>query len=52
MSNNNDASSLSRFIHRRLLGNPDIAAEYSHASVPGLFKPGNAFNNVIYCDES
>eukprot|EP00795_Rhopilema_esculentum_P010190 gene10190-18862_t len=31
---------LSRFIHRRLLGNPDIAEEYSHPSVPGLFKPG------------
>eukprot|EP00794_Sanderia_malayensis_P015899 gene15899-17499_t len=40
MQSNNDVASLAKFIQRRLLANPDIAAEYSHPSVPGLFKPG------------
>ncbi|ELT97378.1 hypothetical protein CAPTEDRAFT_220529 [Capitella teleta] len=40
LHNNADVMSLSRFIVTRLLSDPDIEAEYSHPSVPHLFKEG------------
>lgn len=41
---NTDIVSLSRFILSRLLGNPDIAAEYAHPTVRHLYKQGMAFS--------
>ncbi|PIK43592.1 putative abnormal spindle-like microcephaly-associated protein-like isoform X1 [Apostichopus japonicus] len=40
IEDNSDVIGLSRFIVTRLLGNPDIAEQYSHPTVPGLFGPG------------
>ncbi|ESO92879.1 hypothetical protein LOTGIDRAFT_232956 [Lottia gigantea] len=42
LQSNNDVIGLSRFILYRLLSNPDIAAEYAHASVPHLYRDGYA----------
>ena len=37
---NTDVYGLSRFILTRLLQNPDIAQQYSHPTVPHLYRPG------------
>lgn len=40
IQNNGDVIGLSRFIITRILGNPDIACEFSHPSVPHLYRDG------------
>ncbi|CAH1785861.1 unnamed protein product, partial [Owenia fusiformis] len=40
VQNNSDVIGISRFIVTRLLSNPDIAAQYSHPTVPNLYKDG------------
>ncbi|VDI49418.1 abnormal spindle-like microcephaly-associated protein [Mytilus galloprovincialis] len=42
IQNNGDVIGLSRFIITRVLGNPDIACEFSHPSVPHLYSHGYA----------
>jgi hypothetical protein len=44
---NGDVIGLSRFIITRLLGNPDIACEFSHPSVPHLYKDGNVIISPV-----
>lgn len=41
LESNSDALGLALFILQRLLWNPDIAAEFSHATVPHLYRNGN-----------
>ncbi|KAG1659256.1 Abnormal spindle-like microcephaly-associated [Nymphon striatum] len=40
LSSNNDVLGMSRFIVRRVLNNPHLAAQYAHPSVPYLYRPG------------
>lgn len=40
LQSNSDVIGLSRYILCRLLGNPDIAQEYAHPSVPHLYRDG------------
>ncbi|KAL3871776.1 hypothetical protein ACJMK2_039754 [Sinanodonta woodiana] len=40
LQSNSDVFGLSRFIVTRLIGNPDIAEEYSHPTVPHLYRDG------------
>ena len=40
LQGNTDVVGLSRFVLTRLLGNPDIAAQYAHPTVPHLYGPG------------
>ncbi|KAK3591436.1 hypothetical protein CHS0354_033435 [Potamilus streckersoni] len=40
LQSNSDVYGLSRFIVTRLIGNPDIAEEYSHPTVPHLYRDG------------
>ncbi|XP_038063476.1 abnormal spindle-like microcephaly-associated protein homolog [Patiria miniata] len=40
IQSNTDVVGLSRFVITRLLGNPDIAAQYAHPTVPHLYGPG------------
>jgi abnormal spindle-like microcephaly-associated protein len=40
LHSNTDIIGLSRFIVTRLLGNPDIAAEFAHPSVRYVYRPG------------
>ena len=47
IQNNGDVIGLSRFIITRLLGNPDIACEFSHPSVPHLYKDGNVIISPV-----
>ena len=47
IQNNGDVIGLSRFIITRLLGNPDIACEFSHPSVPHLYKDGNSIISPV-----
>ncbi|XP_063422495.1 abnormal spindle-like microcephaly-associated protein homolog [Mytilus trossulus] len=42
IQNNGDVIGLSRFIITRVLGNPDVACEFSHPSVPHLYSRGYA----------
>ncbi|XP_046339131.2 abnormal spindle-like microcephaly-associated protein homolog isoform X2 [Haliotis rufescens] len=42
LQSNSDVIGLSRYILCRLLGNPDIAQEYAHPSVPHLYRDGYA----------
>ncbi|KAM6962532.1 abnormal spindle-like microcephaly-associated protein [Aplochiton taeniatus] len=41
LESNSDVMGLALFILRRLLWNPDLAAEYRHANVPHLYKDGH-----------
>lgn len=41
LESNSDVMGLAMFILRRLLWNPDIAAEFRHAKVPNLYKDGH-----------
>uniref|UniRef100_A0A6Q2YII2 Calponin-homology (CH) domain-containing protein n=1 Tax=Esox lucius TaxID=8010 RepID=A0A6Q2YII2_ESOLU len=41
LENNNDVMGLAMFILKRLLWNPDIAAEFRHPKVPLLYKDGH-----------
>ena len=41
LESNSDIMGLAMFILRRLLWNPDIAAQFRHAKVPNLYKDGN-----------
>lgn len=57
LESNNDVLGLAIFILHRLLWNPDIAAEFRHATVPHLYKDGNSrfptfqvkFNSLYKC---
>ena len=40
MQANSDVMGLGRFIVNRVLGNPDIAAKYTHPTVPHLYTKG------------
>ena len=40
IQSNNDVAGLTRFLTDRLLGNPDIANEFAHPQVPGLYREG------------
>ncbi|XP_013394208.1 abnormal spindle-like microcephaly-associated protein homolog [Lingula anatina] len=40
LQSNHDVLGMSRFILTRLLGNPEIAAKYSHPTVPHLYRDG------------
>ncbi|XP_067661837.1 abnormal spindle-like microcephaly-associated protein homolog [Haliotis asinina] len=42
LQSNSDVIGLSRYVLCRLLGNPDIAQEYAHPSVPHLYRDGYA----------
>ncbi|KAK7095184.1 hypothetical protein V1264_006629 [Littorina saxatilis] len=42
VQSNNDVIGMSRFILTRLLTNPDISAQFSHATVPHLYHDGYA----------
>ncbi|XP_071499348.1 abnormal spindle-like microcephaly-associated protein homolog [Diadema antillarum] len=42
IQDNSDVYGISRFVVTRLLGNPDIAADYAHPTVPNLFGEGYA----------
>ncbi|XP_036834643.1 abnormal spindle-like microcephaly-associated protein isoform X3 [Oncorhynchus mykiss] len=41
LESNSDVMGLAMFILKRLLWNPDIAAEFRHAKVPNLYKDGH-----------
>ncbi|XP_067086593.1 abnormal spindle-like microcephaly-associated protein [Osmerus mordax] len=41
LESNSDVMGLAMFILRRLLWNPDIAAQFRHAKVPNLYKDGH-----------
>ncbi|KAI8496628.1 hypothetical protein Bbelb_252830 [Branchiostoma belcheri] len=42
LQHNGDVAGLSRFVLNRVLGNPDIAQQFSHPTVPHMYKPGYA----------
>ena len=46
LQSHNDIEGLAKFLWYRFLANPDIAREYSHPTVPGVYRPGKAFAYV------